>query len=82
MSDDFTNYEKDFLNKIKQDRSNNVSFIDSNLLNNVHKKVVNKTFRINENPQTQKRTENINTNNRAQMVINSDKLVRKSVQDL
>ncbi|HPO48767.1 MAG TPA: hypothetical protein PLO89_00435 [Spirochaetota bacterium] len=80
MSDDFGNYEKDFLNKIKQDKSGNASFFDSNLLNNVHKKVLGKTFRINENNQKQQKNDSVN--NKAQTVINSDKFVRKYVQDL
>ena len=80
MSDDFANFEKDFINKIKHDKSKNVSFFDSNLLNNVHKKVVDKTFRVNENTQTPKKSAGVD--NRAQTVINSDKLVRKAGQDL
>lgn len=78
MSDDLGNYEKDFLNKIKQDKSSNFSFVDKNLLNNVHKKVLNKTFRVNDNNQNKSN----GLNNKAQMVLNSDKLVRKAVQDL
>ncbi len=84
MSDDFANYEKEFLNNIKRDKSQNISFFGSSLLNDVHKKVLNKTFRINDDAtkKSSNKPSTNPTNNKAQMVVNSDVAVRKAVQDL
>lgn len=71
--------KQDFLNKINQDKSNNFPFADRRLLDNVYNKVVNKMFRINENPPS---TGGQPVQNKAQRVINADKAARAAMQEL
>jgi hypothetical protein len=77
--------EQDIYNRINRDKSADFSFIGKELLNSVYNKVVNKAFRINEN--NEKRI-NMSSNkmpnysNKADIVMQNDRQLRDSVQNL
>ncbi|OHD13036.1 MAG: hypothetical protein A2086_07520 [Spirochaetes bacterium GWD1_27_9] len=86
---DFTNDEKDLLNKIKHNKSSNINFFDKDLLESLHQGVVNKTFRINPDANKNKpnvsqkpKVSNNQNQNKSQSVIEADKMFRESVKRL
>jgi hypothetical protein len=76
--------EKNLINKIQYNRKNNQKFFDDNLLNNVYKKVVNKTLRINNDAGKIKSagTQISRNGTPADNVIRADKNTRAAIQEL
>lgn len=73
-----TNDERNFINKIRMDKSKNIPLFDPNLLNKIHSKITDKIQRI-ATPETRQVPK---IDNKAQNVIQADIRVRESVKDL
>ena len=73
------NQEKDFINKIKQEKSSNIPLFDKDYLSSVHDKVINKIKRVNPKQQPQ---EESRMTNKADSVIKADMNFREAVKEL
>ena len=75
--------EQDLRNRINRKKDPSLSFFNNkSLLNSVYNKVVNKEFRIDENKGNNMSNSQQNYSNQADIVMNNDRRVRESVQNL
>src|SRR4030042_3955072 len=77
-----TNEEKNLINKIKADKSQNLPLFDNKLLSNIHEKVLNRIQRIQPNQKGGNPGANPSVNNKAENVIQADIKLRKTVKEL
>lgn len=77
-----TNEEKNLINKIKADKSQNLPLFDNKLLSNIHEKVMNRIQRIQPNQTGGNQGANPGVNAKAELVMQSDMKLRKAVKEL
>ncbi|MBN2544843.1 MAG: hypothetical protein JXB50_03535 [Spirochaetes bacterium] len=77
-----TNEEKNFINKIRADKSKNIPVFDNNLLSNIHEKVLNRLKGIQPNQKNTGAMGSSSVNKKAENVIQADIKLRKAVKEL
>jgi len=71
--------EKDFINKINQPRNNNSGNFSGGQLSDIHEKIMN---RLKGNNQNVNQNQQSPINNKAELVMQSDMMLRESVKNL